>query len=234
MKNNKLKYLVITLLLFVVYAVVTLLIPIPKKDVSVFWLSWSFGALSILLQPVIAFFVVGDIKTLKSKIYGWPIVRLGYIYLFTSLILTLTIFVVGAFVAIPLWILIILMVCILVFFVIGLITTSTYKEEIIKMEEHAPTTTKFINDLRVDSRMLLNKIKDKEAKEKYSTFVDEVQYSDPVSNKNLADLEDEINRKYIEFKDDILNDNYEDVISKIDNLIMLIKERNLRTKQSKE
>lgn len=234
MNKNIKRYCIVILILAIVYNVLIFSIPYPHKSNSVFWLSWAIGLLFIIIQPVIAFFGLKDSYSLKSKIYGWPIIRVGYISLFIQLIITCTFLILGAFIEVPVWILFVLEVLLVSFASIGLIATSMVKETIEKIEENAPITTKFINDLIIDSNMLSQRDTNETIHNKLVLFADEVRYSDPVSIESLTEFEDEILRKYLIMKDNVINEKYDDVELEIDELVSLMKERNQRIKIGKK
>lgn len=233
MTKNFKKYIIIVFIIAVIYNVLVFAIPFPHKSALSFWITWGFGLLCIISQPFIGYFGFKDAETYKSKVYGWPIIRLGYIYLLVQLLISLVSFVVGAFVGIPFWIILVIEVIIVGFVLIGLIVNDTYKEEITKIENNLPITTKFISDLRVDSETLLKKISNQEIKMQFEKFVEEVRYSDPVSDDFLAEIEDEINKKYLALKDNLLNGISETSINDINDLINILYERNNRVKLSK-
>ncbi len=233
MTKNFKRYIIIVFIIAVIYNVLVFAIPFTHKSLFSFWLTWGFGLLCIVAQPFIGYFGFKDTKTYKSKVYGWPIVILGYVYLVVQLLLCLISFIVGAFVGIPFWIILVIQVIIVGLVLIGLIVNDTYKEEITKIENNLPITTKFISDLRVDSETVLKKIINQEIKTQFEKFVEEVRYSDPVSNDSLVEIEDKINKKYILLKDDLLNRVSDRAINDINDLIILLDERNKRVKQSK-
>ena len=117
---------------------------------------------------------------------------------------------------------------------IGLIATDMVKETIEKIEENAPITTKFINDLIIDSNMLSQRDTNETIHNKLVLFADEVRFSDPVSIESLTEFEDEILRKYLIMKDNVINEKYDDVEHEIDELVSLMKERNQRIKMRKK
>ena len=98
-------------------------IPFTHKSVSSFWLTSGFGLLCIISQPFIGYFGFKDAQTYKRKVYGWPIIRLGYIYLVVQLLLCIISFIVGAFVGIPFWIILVIEVIIVGLVLIGLIVS---------------------------------------------------------------------------------------------------------------
>lgn len=233
MKKNLKRYNIITILIAILYTILVFVIPFDHKSTFVFWFAYITGLIAIGVQPFISYYSYKDDKSLKSVIFGWPIVRIGYIYLIIQLLLTIIFFIVGAFVEIPNWILPILVCILLTLTIIGLFVSKSYKETIQQMESVAPITTKFINDLTVDTKILVEQVNNDKTKQELTKLADEIRYSDPVSNDSLIELEDEINRKYVDLKDEVIAGNYEIVSHKVNELIILIKERNLRLKTLK-
>ena len=233
MNKNLKKYIFVTLIICAIYSCLSFIVPFPHKSQTIFWISYIFGFLSIVVQPFIAIYGFKNSETLKSKLYGWPIIKLGYVYLIVQLSITLVSYIVGAFVEIPLWILLIINIIIICLTLIGLVINESYKDAIENIEINAPITTKFINDLKIDSEMLAKKDVPLELKEQLNKLADEIRYSDPVSTKQLTEIEDEINRKFIQLKEIIIIDKQFDAKEQIDNLILLIKERNKIAKANK-
>lgn len=233
MKKNGYRYLIITFIILVIYNVAIFAIPFPNNSEATFWLSWVFGLVAIIAQPVIAYYALKDSESLKSKLYGWPIIKLGYIYLVIQMILTVIFLVVGCFVKIPVWIFIVPTVLVLGFTSIGLITTKTYKEEIEKMEEAAPLNITFIKELRADTKTLANIYQDKPFGKDLEKLAEEVRFSDPVSSDAVINVETKIAQKYEELKETINKAEIDVVKQSINELMYLVQERNQRVKSNK-
>lgn len=234
MNKNFKKYLLVVGIILVIYNLLVFIIPFKHINNLTFWLTWVFGLISILGQPIIAFIALKDSQSLKSKIYGWPIIKIGYVYLIVQLIICLLFFILGIFVNVATWIVVLLSIVLIGLISIGLIATDTYKEEIIKMEESAPLSTKFINNLKANSRSLLTKVDNSKLKAELQVLIDTINYSDPVSSDSSLEIEDEINRKFNDLKNDISNYNFDNVIDNIRELTSLVNERNEIVKINKK
>lgn len=232
-KNIKRYFIIVGIVLFV-YNLLVFVIPFPHVNPDTFWVAYLGGMVALLAQGYIAYLAFNNKESLKSKLYGYPLARIGVIYLIAQMIVSFLSFVIGAFVSIPTWIVILLEVILLALAVIGLITTETYREEIEKLEKSEPITTKFIYDLRVDATLLLEKHKNSSLYKEIYALQQEIQYSDPKSSDSLIEIEDEINRKFIELKELLSNEQLESAKKLIDVLISLIKERNYRCKVNKK
>ena len=152
-KNTK-RYLAIIAILVVVYNVLVFLIPFPHEDNATYWLGYAFGLVAILSQVYVGYLGLYKKENIKSMFYGFPIVKLGVFYLLAQLGVSVIFFVINAFVSVPYWIILIISILLIGAFGIGLITTKTYQEEIEKLENNEPLTTKFISDLRIETKIL--------------------------------------------------------------------------------
>ena len=234
MSKIKKKYLLIISIIFVVYNVLVFAIPYPHKSDAVFITAWVAGLIAILAQIYFGLVAFGKKDTLKSKLYGLPIARIGLIYLVVQLILTVLFLVVGAFIEIPYWIVIIPIVIILALAAIGLIVADTYRDEIEKIEECAPLTIKFMNNFKAYVAVFTKRNVETPIYKKLEFFNDEVKYSDPVSSEELAEIENEINVKFNELKELTKVSKFDEANLLLDDLISLIQERNLKCKQVKK
>lgn len=234
MDKNIKKYFIIVGIVLVVYNLLVFLIPFPHENPDTFWVAYLGGMVALIAQGYTAYLAFNNKESLQSKLYGYPLVRIGIIYLVAQMIVSILTFIIDAFVSIPTWIIILLEVILLALAIIGLITSETYREEIQKLEKSEPLTTRFIYDLRVDARILTDKYQASPLYRELYDLQQEIQYSDPKSNESLLEIEDEINRKFIELKEILLNDDLEKTKNMINNLLVLIKERNYRCKVNKK
>lgn len=227
------RYLVIVLIIAVVFNLLVFLIPVTPKDKLCFWLTYSFGMLSIVSQPAIAYYAFKN-ESLKSKIYGWPILKIGYIYLAVQLIATLISFILGLFIVIPYWILIIIYALILGFAIIGLLFLDAYRETIEKIEQKTIDKTIFINNLKINVSLLSEDLENEVLRKEIKALSEEIKYSDPVSNDSVSELENEIDTLYIQLKERVELNEDDEAIKLTKKLLKLVKERNLRIKINKQ
>ena len=233
MSKNMKRYFVIVGIALVIYNLLIFLIPYSQLNKATFWIAYAGGMVAIGVQAYIAYLAFNKKESLKSALYGFPLARVGALYLVAQLVITLVAIVVNVFVNVPSWILVLLEVILLGLAAIGLIVNETYREQIQKLEKSEPLTTKFIYDLRVDAKMLIQKYNDSPIYNELYKLQQEIQYSDPKSNDSLLEIEDEINRKFIELKTLLSSDNHEEGKKLSGDLLELVQERNLRCKVSK-
>ena len=234
MKKITKNYLLIIAIILVVYSVLVFVIPFTKMNMATFVISYIASVIALLSQIYVAYIAFKGEDNLTSKVYGFPIIKLGYIYLGVQFALSILFYILGAFIDVPVWICIILYVLVLGLAAVGLITTSTYKEAIEEIEVTKEDNKVFVKELRRDTLVYSSKIKDQTTKDLFDKFLDIVRYSDPVSNENLKEIENDINSKYEEIKVLVSHDNYLVANKEIENLIDLINRRNLMCKEFKK
>lgn len=233
MNKNSKKYIIIVSLLIVLYNVLVWVIPFPKQSIATFIISYIASMIAIIAQPLIYYASIHNKETLKSKLYGFPILKVGYIYFTIQLVLTVLFYILGCFLKIPTWISIVVMVIVLVLAVVGLLITDTYRDEIEKIEETTKINKKFLTELKINSEILVKKLEGNQLYEELKKFNELVKYSDPVSNPSLIECEDEIMNKFTDLKKLINENKIEEAQLQIKELNILMEERNKKCKLMK-
>lgn len=233
MNKNFKKYGVISVILIVLYNVLVLAIPFPKVNLQTFIISYVASMIALLIQPAIYYVAINNKNSLKSKLYGWPILKVGYTYLSIQLCISILFYIIGAFINIPTWISAVIAVVLIGLAVIGILATDTYREEIEKIEESVPVAKKFISNLRIDTESFASKNTTEPIHSELVKFADLVKYSDPVSTDLLSNIEDEINRRYEEMKELVVYGKIIEAINELKDITVLMEERNNKCKATK-
>ncbi len=186
--KNGLRVLVVTAIIFVVFNVIAFVAPFNKN--GTFWTAYIFGLISILVQPIIVFTACKNGTDTKSKFYGFPIIRIGLIYIVVQFIFSLIFMGVSGF--IPVWIPIILFVILLAFCAIGFIATDTMREEIEKQDIKAKVDTIVMRSLQAQSKALVGLCNDAEVKRSVEALAESFRFSDPVSSNATSHQENEL------------------------------------------
>ena len=109
MKKNEIRIYIALAMIFAVFTMISFAVPFDRN--GIFWLGYIFGVIAIVFQVYflkISFFREGDAK---SKFYGFPIARVGLIYLTVQMITSLIEMAIGKY--IPFWIVLIINVLII-------------------------------------------------------------------------------------------------------------------------
>lgn len=192
-------------------------------------LTFLIGMLMALLGVIIA---VAFILTLKvdtnEKIFlTIPQFRIAYIATILSLILAG----IYLFVAIvPDWIVYIFVAIVYSLVIISLLKAKVAASIVEGVDEKVDVKTAFIKELTVATESLVNSSKTTELKTLAKKVFEAVRYSDPMSNIDLAEVEEKIQNTFSTFENAINNKNYEYASSAADELMSLVNIRNKKCK----
>lgn len=187
-KTNEIRWWIGLGAVAVVYNVIAFALPFPKT--AVFFLSWIFtmAALAIQIYVIRTAFFKGE--GIKSKLYGFPIARVGLVYLAAQVVLGLIFMALGT--VVPFWLPLVLYVLLMGAAFIGLITTEGVREEVERQEKKLVKDVGRMKKFRVLADTLAGEGQIPEAKEPLRELAEAFQYSDPVSNEALKGIEDTI------------------------------------------
>ena len=184
--NEKEKKGVLVLaLLFVVYTLIVLAVPFAKG--GMFWLTYLFTAAAFGVQAYVFKLSFEKEAGAKSKFYGFPIARVGVLYLAVQIVLGL-VFMALAAVA-PVWLALVLYLALLVAAAVGVIATDSIRDEVERQDTQLKKDVATMRALQSKAAALPARCEDAEAKAALEKLAEEFRYSDPVSAPALTDLE---------------------------------------------
>lgn len=187
-KKNNARALAVLAIILVLYCILVFVIPFERS--TVFWLSFVFTLIAILAQVYILKIAFRHGESLKSKFYGFPIARVGAIYLAVQLVLGLVFMALGKW--IPVWIAAPVYILILAFSAIGIIATDAVRDEVERQETQKKIDTSFMDDLYLKVSGLAAQCGEPEAKKTLEKLAEEVRFSDPVSAEGVLSIESKI------------------------------------------
>lgn len=179
------KGLVVLALLFVVYTLIVLAVPFAKG--GMFWLTYLFTAAAFGVQAYVFKLSFEKEAGAKSKFYGFPIARVGVLYLAVQLVLGL-VFMALAAVA-PVWLALVLYLALLVAAAVGVIATDSIRDEVERQDTQLKKNVATMRALQSKAAALPARCEDAAAKAALEKLAEEFRYSDPVSASALTDLE---------------------------------------------
>lgn len=186
-------------IILVVFSVAVFVIPFRKG--GTFWVAYTSELLVIALQIPVFKLAYDNAKDLNIKILGFPIFRVGYIYLAVQTMASIILFVLGGiFERFPIWVSLTICMIILAAAVICSIAADIAREEIEKIEEVQKIDTEFIKLMRVKSQNLMNENSNKKIAKLLGDLAEKFKYSDPVSSKNTASSETKIDIMFSELE----------------------------------
>lgn len=188
MKKNTARGLIVLALLLCVFSVVAFIVHFAKT--VTFWLAYSFGVFALLFQLYI--FRTADAAggDAKSRFYGFPIARIGVLYLAIQLIVSFIEMALAK--VLPTWVPLIVNLILLVVAVIGCMTVETMRDEIVHQDVALKKKVSTMRELQSLSSSLVGQCFDETLKPILQKLADEFRYSDPVSSEKTIDIETEM------------------------------------------
>lgn len=193
--KNKIRAGIVLAVLFVVYTVLTFVLPFEKN--TVLWLSYFFGVIAIAAQLYVLPKAFAQGESVKSKFYGFPIAKIGVVYLIVQLALGLVFM--GLAKMVPLWLPLIAYVVLLGVAALGFIAADAMRDEVERQDTKLKVDTSAMRTLHTRAVVLATRWESGEIKAQLQALADALRYSDPVSNdasreaeKKLTDCMDEL------------------------------------------
>ncbi len=182
--KNKTRLFVVLAIVFVVFAVLMFALPFAKT--GMFWLSLVFGMGAIGVQCYVQPKAFGG-EGAVSKFYGFPIGRVGVLYMAAQVVLSLIFSAVGKWV--PLWVALIVYVVLLGVAAVGFIAADAMREEIEQQDRVLKKEVSVMRSLQSKMRFLVSECTDASLKPVLEKLSDDFRYSDPVSSEELESIE---------------------------------------------
>ena len=175
-------------IIFVIFNVIVYAAPFKLN--AVFIISYIFGTLSILCQIYIFKRAFSHGTSILSKFYGFPIVKIGFIYMITQMCVSIAMMTLSSFM--PLWIALIVDVILAGIFIIGMIAADTVRDEVCRQEEYHKTNVELMMNIKAISASICKQCENKSFYKEIKKLDDLIKYSDPVSNDMSVNLENEL------------------------------------------
>ena len=191
-----------------------------------FWNGYIFITLAFIGQLVCSYFAL-KAESLQKMFYNIPLITISY----TGLIVMLIVGVLAmAIPNLPNWIGIIVCLAVLAFTAISVITAKAAGAIVSGIDEGVQAKTSFIKKITLDAENLVNRAKAPMMKKLCIKVYDALRYSDPVSNKQLSDIENRIIEEFSMLTDAVLADDLDLTESSANEVITLVEERNSKCK----
>lgn len=230
LEKKQVQGLITLAVMLIVFNVVAFAIPFPKN--GCFWAAWAFGLMAVLAAIPILLYAFRPGKNLQSKFYGFPIARIGILYLIGQMIVTL-IFWGLAFVNCPAWIPVVVSVLILAATALGLVSTDVARDEVVRQQEQRKADTSAMKALYASVSSLVDRCSEPEAKKAVASLADELRYSDPISSEATAEVERSLRVMLIDLQNAVASEDAAIVKQLVSSMANTLKERNTLAKQGK-
>ena len=226
-------YFAIMAIIAVMFSVIAFVIPFEKKSYATFIVAYIGVLVALAVQCYVGVLVFKKSTTLRSKVYGIPVIRVSIIYLILQMITSVVLMIANAFVFVPVFIPAVILVLLTGCAAIGVLLTVGAKSIIENIEKEEKQKTAFMNNFKVEVESLENKTSDSDLNKEIHKFVEKVKYSDPMSANELVDVENEISTKYAELKDNVINDKIDEAKKSLAEINDLVDKRNRLCKLNK-
>jgi len=219
MKKNSTKGYVILGILFALVSIIAFAVPTAKT--ATFWIAYVFTAAAFAAQIGIWKTALGKAGTLKSKFLGFPVVHIGIVYAVIQIIA----FAVFMFVpTLPAWSANVVCSVIAGISAVCMISADAGRDEIERVEAKVQKKVFYIRELQADIELLADNESDAAEKTALTKLAEKIRFSDPMSNEQLADLENKISIKVAELK------TVANKLEIVNELNLLLDERNIKCK----
>lgn len=207
------------------------IIPFPKSVAS--YISFVFTVIAIFASALISAYAFSGKEDLRSKVYGFPVFRVGIVYALAQLIFTVLVSLISIFLYIPEWITIFVGVVLLALAALGVIATDNARDVIEAIEAETSVQTKEMKLFRADVSTLAYNVEDAEIKKEIEKLSEMFKYSDPVSSEATASYEKELNLRLEDLRASLTIETKEELLASIKAIKNLLAERNRICKLNK-
>lgn len=195
MKKNSTKGYVLLGILFVLVSIIAFAVPTAKT--ATFWIAYVFTAAAFAAQIGIWKTALGKEGTLKSKFLVFPIVHIGIVYAIIQVI-AFAVFLFAP--TLPTWSAIVVCPIIAGLSAVCMISADAGRNEIERVEAKVQNKVFYVREMQADIELLADNESDAAVKTALTHLAEKIRFSDPMSNEQLADLENKISIKAAELK----------------------------------
>ena len=183
MKNkNSVRGLVILGIVLAAWLVIVLAVPFVKN--GAYWLSFVFTLIAFLAQLYVFKISFRNGESVRSKFYGFPIARLGVVYL---TVLGLLVMALAKWV--PTWVGVILFAVTLAAAAVGCIAADMMRDEVERQDVQLKKDVTPMRAMQSKTNALVNQCDAPELRAALQKLAEDFRFSDPVSSDALADVE---------------------------------------------
>ena len=229
MKKNAIRWWVVLGVVLVVYNVLAFALPFPKT--AVFAVSYLFTMIAILAQIYVIRTTFYRGEGVKSKFYGFPIAKLGVIYLAVQLIAGLVFMALGLIV--PVWLPLALYVVLLGIAAAGFVAADAARDEVVRQEVKLEKDVSRMREFQAKGRALVTLNQVPEAARPLEKLAEDLRFSDPVSSEALTEIEDQLAECLAQLQEAVSAQKTEQILSVCQEAERILAERNQLCKLNK-
>lgn len=186
MGKKLLKGYILIVLVFVIYVVSA--IPFPKT--KVFWAAFAFSLAAFLAQAYTLHTIMKSQAAIKDRIYDFPLIRISALYLAVQLLTSLLLM--GFSAKVQVFAAVLVEMVILAAAVMGFFAVGAAQKEIIRQDNQLKKKLAGMEELRSRVQLLISRCGEGQIRELLQKLAEEIRYSNPVSEENSEEIEEEI------------------------------------------
>ena len=229
MKKNTMRWWITLAVILIVYNVIVFAAPFERA--AIFFLSWFFSLVAIGAQIYVIRTAFYQGEGAKSKFYGWPIARIGTVYLVVQIALGLLFMALGSIV--KLWIPLILYVILLGVSAVGFVAADAMRDEVERQDVKLKKDVACIRTLQSKTASLVQHAQEDRTRKALEKFSEDLRFSDPVSGEALADIEADLTACVDELQQVVVDDDHEAILTLVQEAEAVLMERNRLCKLAK-
>lgn len=187
-QKGKLQTILIVAIVLAAYLLLAFVIPFAKT--AVFWLALAFtlAAFGVQLYVLKLSFTKG--RDVRSKFYGFPIARIGVVYLIVQIGLSFLFMAIAKLCAV--WVAVIVFALLLAAAAIGIIAADAMRDEVERQDAQLKADVRAMRALQSRAAALVSRCEDAALKSDAQKLSDAFRYSDPVTNGATKGAEHEL------------------------------------------
>ena len=186
MKNkNTMRGCIILGITLAAWLVIVLAVPFVKN--TAYWLSFAFTVIAFAAQLYVFKISFRNGESTRSKFYGFPIARIGVVYLAVQLVLGLLVMALAKW--IPAWVGAVVFVVVLAVAAVGCIAADMMRDEVERQDAQLKADVSVMRAMQSKANALVNQCDKPELKTELEKLSEDFRFSDPVSSEALADIE---------------------------------------------
>ena len=229
MKKNTVRFWVLFAVVVALYHVAAFAMPFAKS--SVFFISYLFTIVAIFSQIYVVKTAANRGRDVRSRFYGFPIIKTGMAYLGSQLALGFFLMQVGTIV--PVWAAVVLCAMLFGYAAVGFISADAVRDGVEYQDVKLQSDITFIRDLQAKTASFDTSGLQSEAAHQVKKLAEAVRYSDPVSSAATQGVEGVLSACIDELQQMIWERNHSQVVELARNALQLLNQRNQICKGSK-
>ena len=211
----------------VAFCVIALVVPFVRT--AAFWVSFAFGVAAIGIQVyTMPRAMAGNTR---SKFYGFPILRISFLYLAVQLGLSLLFMALAKWA--PVWVPVVLYLLLLCTALIGFVGADSVREEVERQDVQAKRQVSVMRALQSKARAIAAQCEGDEARKAVTRLSEDLSYSDPVSSPAIADAETELAACIDNLQQAVVDGSEEEILALCRKAAAALAERNRLCKLNK-